>query len=82
MLAVATFANIKIRYDTKTPQFTIFGTRVTCLFYSNYLQDIRCRVVNFIIKYVLKYIFSKKMLYVRKILPKYNSQTNSQNIHT
>ena len=32
--AAATVANIKIRYDAKTPQFAIFGTRVTCVFYS------------------------------------------------
>ena len=30
----ATVANIKIRYDAKTPQFAIFGTRVICVFYS------------------------------------------------
>ena len=34
MLGVATVANIKIRYDAKTPQFAIFGTRVICVFYS------------------------------------------------
>ena len=28
MLAAATVANIKIRYDAKTPKFAIFGTRV------------------------------------------------------
>ena len=32
--AAATLANIKIRYDAKTPQFAIFGTRVICVFYS------------------------------------------------
>ena len=32
--AVATVANIKIRYDAKTPQFAIFGTPVICVFYS------------------------------------------------
>ena len=32
--ASATVANIKIRYDAKTPQFAIFGTRVICVFYS------------------------------------------------
>ena len=32
--AAATVANIKIRYDAKTPQFPIFGTRVICVFYS------------------------------------------------
>ena len=32
--AAATVANIKIRYDAKTPQFAIFGTRVICVFYS------------------------------------------------
>ena len=31
--AAATVANIKIRYDAKTPQFAIFGTRVICVFY-------------------------------------------------
>ena len=34
MLEAATIANIKIRYDAKTPQFAIFGTRVICVFYS------------------------------------------------
>ena len=34
-LSVAsTVANIKIRYDEKTPQFAIFGTRFICVFYS------------------------------------------------
>ena len=32
--AAATVANIKIRYDAKTPQFAIFGTRVICVLYS------------------------------------------------
>ena len=27
----ATVANIKIRFDAKTPQFAIFGTRVICV---------------------------------------------------
>ena len=31
----ATVANIKIRYDAKTPKFAIFGTSVICVFYSN-----------------------------------------------
>ena len=30
----ATVANIKLRYDAKTPQFALFGTRVICVFYS------------------------------------------------
>ena len=30
--AVATVANIKIRYDAKTPQFAIFGTCVIYVF--------------------------------------------------
>ena len=34
MLGAATVANIKIRHDAKTPQFTIFGTRVICVFYN------------------------------------------------
>ena len=34
MLAAATVTNIKIRYDAKTPQFAIFGTRVIFVFYS------------------------------------------------
>ena len=32
--AVATVANIKIRYDAKILQFAIFGTRVIYVFYS------------------------------------------------
>ena len=28
--AAATVANIKVRYDVKTPQFAIFGAHVTC----------------------------------------------------
>ena len=32
--AAATVANIKIRYDAKTPQFAKFGTRVIYVFYS------------------------------------------------
>ena len=32
--AAATVVNIKIRYDAKTPQFALFGTRVMCVFYS------------------------------------------------
>ena len=32
----ASFANIKIRYNAKTPQFALFGTRVICVFYSNF----------------------------------------------
>ena len=38
--AAATIANIKIRYDAKTPQFAIFGTHVLCVFYSNPSPDI------------------------------------------
>ena len=34
MVAASTVANIKIRYDAKTRQFIIFGTRVICVFYS------------------------------------------------
>ena len=34
-LSAAAIANIKIRYDAKTPQFAIFGTRVICVFYSS-----------------------------------------------
>ena len=41
MLAAATIANIKIRYDAKTPQF---GTRVICVFYS-ILQNMWDKVV-------------------------------------
>ena len=33
MLAAATVANIKIRYDAKAPQFAIFGTRDICVLY-------------------------------------------------
>ena len=32
--AAVTIANIEIRYDAKTPQFAIFGTRTICVFYS------------------------------------------------
>ena len=32
--AVATVANIKIRYDAKIPQFALFGTRVIYVIYS------------------------------------------------
>ena len=32
--AAAIVANIKIRYDAKTPQFAILGTRVNFVFYS------------------------------------------------
>ena len=32
--AAVIVANIKIRYDVKTPQFAIFGTRVIYVFYS------------------------------------------------
>ena len=32
--AAATVANIRIRYNAKTLQFAIFGTRVICVFYS------------------------------------------------
>ena len=32
--AADTVANIKIRYDAKIPQFSIFGTHVICVFYS------------------------------------------------
>ena len=32
--AAAAVANIKIRYDAKTPQFAKIGTRVICVFYS------------------------------------------------
>ena len=34
MLTAATVANIKIRYDAKTPQCAIFGTGVICVFHS------------------------------------------------
>ena len=40
MLAVATVANIKIRYDVKTPQFAIFGTCVICVFHSIQLFNV------------------------------------------
>ena len=36
--AAATIANIKIRYDAKTTQFAIFGTRVICVFYSIHFE--------------------------------------------
>ena len=39
--AVATVANIKIRYDVKTPQFAIFETRVICVFYSIKMQQVK-----------------------------------------
>ena len=32
--AAAAVANIKLRYDTKTPKFAIYGTCVICVFYS------------------------------------------------
>ena len=35
--AAATVANIKIRYDAKTPKFAIIGTRAICVFYSIHL---------------------------------------------
>ena len=38
----ATVANIKIRYDAKTPQFAIFGTSVICVFYSVQLYSNIC----------------------------------------
>ena len=47
--AAAIVANIKIRYDAKTPQFTIFGTRVICVFYSNYYSK-NHRNVSIILK--------------------------------
>ena len=39
MLAAATVANIKIRYDAKTPQFAIFETRVIVAFYRILFTD-------------------------------------------
>ena len=33
---LATVANIKIRYDAKTPQFAIFWTCIICVLYSTY----------------------------------------------
>ena len=38
--AAAIIANIKIRYDAKTPQFAILGTRVNFVFYSIYIFDL------------------------------------------
>ena len=48
----ATVANIKIRYDAKTPQLAIFGTCVICVFYSMAkLYFVRCAAqVCFMIK--------------------------------
>ena len=40
--AAATVANIKIRYDAKTPQFPIFGTRIICMFYSSLDYGVIC----------------------------------------
>ena len=37
--AASTVANIKTRYDAKTPQFAIFGTRVICVFYSKSIMN-------------------------------------------
>ena len=37
--AVATVANIKIRYDAKAPQFALFGTRVIWVFYSKWILN-------------------------------------------
>ena len=34
LAAAATVANIEIRYDAKTPQFALLGTRVIYVFYS------------------------------------------------
>ena len=46
--ASATAANIKIRYDAKTPQFAIFGIRVICVFYCLYqhIKDILVPLLN------------------------------------
>ena len=35
LATAATVADIKICYESKTPQFAIFGTRIICVFYRN-----------------------------------------------
>ena len=45
----ATVANIKIRYDAKTPQLAIFGTCVIFVFYSICIMGFRVLRVTIII---------------------------------
>ena len=70
--AAATFANIKIRYDAKTPQFAIFGTRVICVFYSIGLMYI-CKP-----KIQLDDIFLTKHLKKKEMKEKPNQQISSR----
>ena len=88
--AAATVANIKIRYDAKTPQFAIFGTRVICVFYSisliqvqiNYEEFIKCIVYcdmssgNCVHPNVTFYVF----LCVTKLSPRYHIGTRDSPI--
>ena len=57
--AAATGANIKIRYDAKTPQFAIFGTRVICVFYSKRFSELLGLRSENIILYFVLYILGK-----------------------
>ena len=59
LAAVATVAKIKIRYDAKTPQFAIFGTRVICVFYSIYITHMMfCHIYQFITYHLLQFLTS------------------------
>ena len=51
--AAATVANIKIRYDAKTPQFAIYGTRVICVFYSMQMSQTHFRAFSESMSYLL-----------------------------
>ena len=63
--AAATVANIKIRYDAKTPQFAIFGTRVICVFYSSQLvPDIERRRKTFFYTWSILGIIPLTLFYI------------------
>ena len=65
--AAATVANIKIRYDAKTPQLAKFGTRVNYMFYSNqnapYLRSYGHFQILFVQRVNIKITFSFYSIY-------------------
>ena len=52
--AAATVTNIKIRFDAKTPQFAIFGTRVICVFYSSFPEPFLLLVASLAISNLMQ----------------------------
>ena len=72
--AAARVANIKIRYDAKTPQLAIFGTHVICMFYCSeviylnnssrkYLEEILIIYFGWVLKNILINMVPTRLFY-------------------